>query len=82
MSRTLPAQLTTAKLLLAQFVMQTSEYDTHMEGTVEEKAEAISSGRFDPTIIDRIDGLRTGLATWAAKVAELEHEPAKETPDE
>lgn len=62
--RTPEAQLTTARMLLAQFIVQIEEF----EGMNREQRRS-PRGK---DLTARIDGLRQGHATWMARVAELE----------
>lgn len=55
--RTPEAQLRTARMLLAQFIVQIEEHEEHEETGAH---------------ADRIDQLREGHAKWTARVAELE----------
>ena len=64
MSRDLKAQLTTARMLLAQFITQIEEF----EGMNREQRRT-PRGR---DLTARIDGLREGHATWTKNVADLE----------
>lgn len=62
--RTPDAQLTTARMLLAQFITQIEEFeDMNREQRRTDRGRDLSS---------RIDGLREGHAKWTATVAELE----------
>lgn len=58
------AQLGTARMLLAQFIVQIEE----VEGMNREQRRT-PRGR---DLAARIDGLREGLKTWTDRVAELE----------
>lgn len=58
------AQLTTARVLLAQFNDQIAEFES-----MNREARRSPRGR---DLTARIDGLRTGQAKWAARVTELE----------
>lgn len=62
--RTSEAQLSTARMLLAQFIVQIEEF----EGMKREQRRT-ARGR---DLSSRIEGLRAGRKTWAARVAELE----------
>lgn len=62
--RTPEAQLTTARMLLAQFITQIEEF----EGMNREQRRT-PRGR---DLSSRIGGLRDGRGKWAARVAELE----------
>lgn len=62
--RTPEAQLTTARMLLAQFIVQIEEF----EGMNREQRRT-DRGR---DLSSRIQGLRAGRKKWADRVAELE----------
>lgn len=66
-------------MLLAQFDAQIAAYEVHEKSTEAMKQKAIGNGKFDVTLLDRIDGLREGREKWAARVAELESELEGET---
>lgn len=68
--RPVEAQLTTARLLLAQFIAQLDEY-----AAMNREARRTPRGR---DLSARIDGLNEGHEKWAAKVAELEARLATE----
>jgi hypothetical protein len=64
MSRTVEAQLTTARVVLAQFRAQIAEFDgMNREDRRTERGRDLAA---------RIEGLREGLATWEKRVAHLE----------
>ena len=67
MARTLEAQLTTARMLLAQFMVQLDEYE-HM---TDDDRRTTPRGQ---DLSTRINGLREGHQTWKTRVTELEHE--------
>lgn len=67
----LERQLSTASGLVAMFLLQIEKHDAHIALSRRERRLAIKRGEFDPTILDRIDGLREGLKTWTARVREL-----------
>lgn len=64
MGRDLEAQLRTARMLLAQFIVQIEEF----EG-MNRRARRTPRGR---DLAARIDGLREGHAKWTGRVTELE----------
>ncbi|SDT22080.1 hypothetical protein [Microterricola viridarii] len=66
------SKLGTARILLAMFDAQIASHDEHMKSTEAMKQRSIKAKKFDPTIIERIDGLREGRETGAARVNELE----------
>ncbi|WP_136053432.1 hypothetical protein [Microbacterium sp. K5D] len=68
--RPVEAQLTTARLLLAQFIAQLDEY-----AAMNREARRTPRGR---DLSARLDGLKEGHEKWAAKVAELEARLATE----
>ena len=68
--RPVEAQLTTAKLLLAQFIAQLDEY-----AAMNREARRTPRGR---DLSARLDGLKEGRETWAAKVEKLEARLATE----
>lgn len=70
--RDVESQLGTARMLLAMFDAQIAAYDEHEKSTEAMKRKAIASKRFDPTILERIAGLREGRETTAARIAALE----------
>lgn len=70
--RTPQAQLSTARLILAQANLQIAAYEEHQKSTEAMKRKAIKNGKFDPSILDRIDGLRELRTKWSARVEELE----------
>lgn len=74
--RPLEAQLTTARILLAQYAAQIDEYD----GMNREQRRS-PAGR---DLSSRIVGLRAGLKKWMTRAAELEAaiEAEKEADDE
>lgn len=74
MSRPLKAQLTTARMILAQFIVQIEEF----EGMNREQRRT-PRGR---DLTNRIDALRTGHATWTANVAGLEEQIASQPEQE
>jgi len=67
----LTRELSTAIHVLALFIAQIEQHDAHVAQNRATRRAAIHEGRFDPTILDRIGVLRTGRATWEARVAEL-----------
>lgn len=69
MTRTPEAQLTTARMLLAQFIVQIEEFEA-----MNREERRTPRGR---DLANRIDGLREGRATWEKRVAELEAEVAR-----
>lgn len=69
--RPLVAQLTTARLLLAQFGEQLAEYQ-HMPPR---KRRTTARGK---DLTARLSGLRAGHATWTERVADLEARIAAE----
>lgn len=71
--RTPQAQLTTARLLLAQFEEQITEW-RHMSP---QRRRRTVRGK---DLTARMDGLKAGRERWAARVAELEAQVATETP--
>lgn len=68
--RPLKAQLTTARLLLAQFIAQLDEY-----AAMNREARRTPRGR---DLCARLDGLKEGREKWAKKVDELEARLAAE----
>lgn len=58
------AQLTTARLLIAQFTAQITEYEA-----MNREQRRTPRGR---DLTSRIDGLHQGLRTWETRAAELE----------
>ena len=68
--RPVTAQLTTARLLLAQFIAQLDEY-----AAMNREARRTPRGR---DLSARLDGLKDGREKWAAKVDELEARLATE----
>lgn len=67
--RTAEAQLVTARLLLAQFDQQLTEW-AHMSPS---RRTRTVRGR---DLRARLDGLKDGQAKWSARVAELEQQVA------
>lgn len=63
--RPLKAQLTTARLLLAEFENQLREWNRMKPA----RRRSTARGR---DLARRIEGLRQGKATWEARVADLE----------
>lgn len=68
--RPVAAQLTTAKLLLAQFIAQLDEY-----AAMNREARRTPRGK---DLSARLDGLKAGREKWTAKVDELEARLATE----
>ncbi|WP_454113555.1 hypothetical protein [Microbacterium maritypicum] len=68
--RPVKAQLTTARLLLAQFIAQLDEY-----AAMNREARRTPRGR---DLSARLDGLKEGREKWAKKVDELEARLATE----
>ena len=68
--RPVKAQLTTARLLLAQFIAQLDEY-----AAMNREARRTPRGR---DLSARLDGLKEGREKWAKKVDELEARMATE----
>ncbi len=68
--RPVKAQLTTARLLLAQFIAQLDEY-----AAMDREARRTPRGR---DLSARLDGLKEGREKWAKKVDELEARLATE----
>ncbi|NYF29025.1 MULTISPECIES: hypothetical protein [unclassified Microbacterium] len=68
--RPVKAQLTTARLLLAQFIAQLDEY-----AAMNREARRTPRGR---DLSARLGGLKDGREKWAAKVDELEARLATE----
>lgn len=68
--RPVTAQLTTARLLLAQFIAQLDEY-----AAMNREARRTPRSR---DLSARLDGLKDGREKWAAKVDELEARLATE----
>lgn len=62
--RTATAQLTTARILIAQFEAQITEYET-----MNWEARRTPRGR---DLAQRLPGLRDGLTTWRARAQKLE----------
>ena len=71
--RSVKAQLSTARLLLAQFDQQLAEW-RHMSPA---RRKRTVRGR---DLARRMDGLKAGREKWAARVADLEARTASETP--
>ena len=69
--RSAQAQLATARLLVAQFEAQIGEW----ESMGEKRRRRSVRGR---DLSARIDGLRTGLAKWTQRAADLEARVAAE----
>ncbi|SFN66595.1 hypothetical protein [Mycetocola miduiensis] len=74
MSRSTESQLGTARMLLAMFDAQIASFDEHMKSTEAVKRKAIKAKKFDPTLLERIEGVREGREKWAARVEQLEKE--------
>lgn len=66
MTRSIQAQLSTARNLLVQFIAQIEEYEA-----MNRRQRRTPRGR---DLAARIEGLREGRATWEARIAELEAE--------
>jgi len=73
-ARTSDDRLTTAQIILGMFAQQLAAHSEYIILTEAAKAKSIKSGKFDATILDRIDGLREGHAKWSGFVSELEVE--------
>lgn len=74
LERPVAAQLTTARMLLAQFIAQLDEY-----AAMNRDARRSPRGR---DLASRLDGLKAGREKWAAKVEELEARAAAEATDD
>ena len=70
LERPVRAQLTTARMLLAQFIAQLEEV-----AAMNREARRTPRGR---DLAKRLDGLNEGREKWAARVAELEARLASE----
>ncbi|MGB3413621.1 MAG: hypothetical protein WBA28_02785 [Microbacteriaceae bacterium] len=72
--RSLEAQLTTAKMILAQFITQISEYEA-----MNREQRRSPKGR---AFAERMDGLREGHDQWADRVRILEQQIAERSNSE
>lgn len=72
MSRDVESQLGTARMLLAIFDAQIASFDEHEKSTEAMKRKAIANKKFDPSLLERIEGVRAGREKWAERVQALE----------
>ena len=70
LERPVRAQLTTARMLLAQFIAQLDEF-----AAMNREARRTPRGR---DLAERLGGLKEGRTKWAARVADLEARLATE----